>query len=679
MATTTTITIDDQAFADADAFLTALLSEKIPDADFSRGGVLRDFVVTAIAYSFAYLEKERQKTRDQQSLLSLASQPDDESTSDAANAIISNWFLNRRTGQTARVTTTLHFSAAADVSIALSTRFFRTTDAVFVPDATAAYVIPASSLMPVYNANSVVTEYVTTINLVAKDVGTVYNLPAGRFIQADQFSPFFTYAENQSAIIDGKDIESTADLLVRAPTAITVRNLVNARSIDTVLKETFSNITRVLSLGFGAPEMLRDFSSEAVTRLRMHVGGFTDIATQLPITEVVETGTIGGSFTRPDNVIAVFKDATANFLGAPAVLPGDILRVVSYLADAPREYIIATVSATALTVSSRAAFSEATDEVLPSPPGAFCSYTIGDTAPNFSDKRSVTATALTGGQTSRTLQVSACVVLQGRPHYRIKRVELFEVGTPATIEYVTTRVNGTPAQGQYRVISYTPANAQSAYAVDLVEVNLTGYTDGVSQARITYDTLVGYDDIQTFVTDPFERVLASNPLVRGYTPVYLSLNIAYRLRIGATTTVDTTAAIAAVATYINTFNLVHTLDLTAITQYLRDSYPQIGAIISPTNLTYNLFAPDGQVYSYSTLDVVTIFPNYPVNNAHLTNGTALRTLINYADVDPSVPANTPLFAGANATLRNQLAALGVSDRTLIYLTSANDITLTLVS
>ena len=673
----TTITIDEQALSDADTFLTALLSEKIPDADFSRGGVLRDFVITAVAYIYAYLEKERKKTRDQQSLLALSTQPDDEATSDAANAIISNWFLNRRTGRTARVTTTLHFSAAADVSIALSTRFFRTSDAVFVPDTTTAYVIPAGSLMPVYNANNVVTEYVTTINLVARDVGTAYNLPAGRFVQADQFSPFFTYAENQSAITGGTDIENTADLLVRAPTGITVRNLVNARSIDTVLKETFSNITRVLPLGFGAPEMLRDFSSEAVTRLRMHVGGFTDIATQLPITEVVETGTIGGSYTRPDNIIAVFKDTTANFLGGTPVLPGDILRVVSYLPDAPREYIIATVSATALTVSSRAAFSEATDEVLPA--GAFCSYTIGDTAPNFSDKRSVTATALTGGQTSRTMQVPACVVLQGRPHYRIKRVELFEVGTPATIEYVTTRVNGTPARGEYRVISYTPANAQSAYAVDLVEVNLTGYTDGVSQARITYDTLVGYDDVQALVVNQFERVLASNPLARGYTPVYLSLSIAYRLCIGATTTVDTTAAAIAVATFINTFDLVQTLDLTAILKYLRDTYPQIGAIISPTNLTYNLFAPDGQVYSYSTLDVVTIFPNYPVNNAHLTNGTALRTIINYADVDPSVPANTPLFATANTALRNQLAALGVSDRTLIYLTSASDISLTLVS
>jgi len=687
----TTITLDEKALSDADAFLTAYLSEKVPDADFSQGSVIRDFVITAIAYIFAYLEQERKTTRDQQSLLALSKQSDSEAIADAVNALLSNWFITRKTGQVARLTATLHFSAAADVPLSPSTRFFRTTDLIFVPDAPAAFVIPLSKLTPTYNANNVVTEYTTTVNLVAKDVGAAYNLPPGKFLQTDQFSPFFTYAENQSTIGGGKNIESTGDLLVRAPTAITVRNLINARSIDTVLRETFAGISRVLSLGFGDPEMLRDFSSEAVTRLRMHVGGYTDIYAQLPITEVVESGLLGGTYTRPDNTIAVFKDAAANFLGAPAVIPGDILRIVTGLPDAPREYIIDTVSTQTLTVVPRAAFSEPTDEALPYP-GKYVSYTIGNTAPGYSDKRNVLAlpvlNPVSGGQTSRVIQTPYCITLKGRPHYRVKRVEMFQTATPATIEVITSRVNGTPAAAQYRVMGLVPGNGQSAYAVDQIEVN-TGHTGSTWNMRVTYDTLVGYEDVQALVVDRFERVLASNPLVKGYTPVYIQMSVAYRLRIGATTALDEVAMSQTVAAFINTFDLTKTLDMTGILQNVRAAFPDLGVIVSPTILAYNLYAPDGQVFAYETQDIVTVYPSYPSNNAHLTNGhpsttspaeLALRVPISNADLDPTTsPTNETIFAAANKTLKDQLTELGVSDRTLIYLTTADDITFTLVS
>lgn len=677
-----TITIDDQALADADAFLTAFLTEKVPDADFSKGSVTRDFVITAIAYIFAFLESERKTTRDQQSLLSLSTQTDDQSVQDAVNALLSNWFINRKTGQTARLTATLHFSAAADVPLTPATRFFRTADLPFVPDAPTSFIIPASSLVPTFNADNVVTDYTTTVNLVAQQVGTAFNVPAGRFLQADQFSPFFTYAENQSAIEDGRNVESTAELLDRAPTAVTVRNLINSRSIDTVLRETFSGVSRVLSIGFGDPEMLRDFANESVTRLRMHVGGFMDIYVQLPVTEVVETGALGGPFTRPDNVIATFKDATANFLAGPAVVPGDILRVVSVLLDVPREYIINTVTTTTLTVSPRAAFSAPLDET-----GQYCSYTIGYIAPNFDDKRSVTAGIGTGGQTSRVIQTTGRITLQGRPHYRIKKVELFLATTPATVEVITSRVNTPPAPGEFRVISITPQNAQSGYAVDQVDVNLTGHSPGDPwQMRVTYDTLVGYNDVQSYVVDRFQRVLAANPLVKGYIPVYLKLAFAYRIKIGSATGPDEEAMSQDLATFIKGFDLTQTLDLSAIQQRLKDQFPTLGVIVSPTVLTYDLFAPDGQVFSYSTKDIVSVYPSYPENNAQLTNGADLRSTddpdvadpITNATLDPTVVGNAPLLAAANEELKNRLTLLGLSDRLLIYLTTAEDITFTLV-
>lgn len=667
-----TIALDEQALKDADAFLTAYLVENIPDADFSQGSVVRDFVITAIAYIFAFLEKERKTTRDQQSLLALSTQVDDESVKDAVNALLSNWFLNRKTGLTARLTATLHFSSANDFPLAQTTRFYRTGSLVYVPDITSDTVIPASQLIPVFDANNVVKEYTTTVNLIAQQVGTAYNLPPGKFQKADQFSPYFTYAENTSSIQGGKDVESTTELLARAPTAISIRNLVNSRSIDTVLRETFSGITRVLSIGFGDPEMLRDFTRESVTRLRMHLGGHTDIYAQLPITAVVESGTIGAPYTRPDNVIAQFKDFSANFTTS-GVVPGDVLNISLGLSDAPREYIIATVvDANTLTVNPRIAFSEATEENVPV---TYVTYSIGNTAPNYSDKILVDTS---GGITSRSIQAPGRIILKGRPHYRIARVEVYNVSAPGTIFVHTSRVNTFPGPLEYRVLGDVPAQAQSSLSLDQIEVDPAPYSVGTWIMRVTYDTLAGYDEVQAFVTDRFERVLASNPLVRGYTPVYISLSIGYRLKTGTTTALNEVAAGQTLASFINTFNLLNALDITAMLQTLRDAFPEIGVVVGIPSLTYNLYAPDGQVYAFRSDDIVTVYPTYQENSAHLSNGAALRVPILNADIDPTIGANEPLFAAANVLLKDQLLAMGVSDRTLIYVTSPDDITLTLV-
>jgi hypothetical protein len=666
-----TITLEEQDLKNADAFLTAFLSENIPDADFSQGSAIRDFVITAVAFMFAYLEKERKTTRDQQSLLALSTLPPDQSVDDAVNALLSNWFITRKDGQTARMTATLHFSAAVDIPLSPATRFYRTTDLIYVPDAPASFVIPASSLVPTFNADNVVVDYTTTVNLVAQNVGTAYNLPPGRFIQTDQFSPFFTYAEQRSAVNDGKDVESTADLLARAPTAITIRNLVNARSIDTTLREEFAGLERVLSIGFGDPEMMRDYSQEGVTKLQMHMGGYVDIYVQLPVSPVTETHTLGGPAARPDNVITILKDTSQDFV-ALGVEQGNVLRIGTGLPDAPREYIIIDVQTTQLTISPRAAFSEATEENVPA---TYVTYTIGALAPNYDDKLGATST----GVTSRTIQTPGRVLLQARPHYRISKVEVYDASPSPTIYELSSRVNNAPAAGEYRVMGLEPAQAQSALTVDQVEVNQTQFSGGPWNVRVTYDTLVGYSDIQSYVTDRFQRILASNPLVKGYTPVYLTVGIAYKLKIGSTTTLDTTAAANDLAAYINSFDLTTTLDVTAIIQYLRDNYPEIGVIVAPTVVTYNLYAPDGQVYGYATQDIVTTYPSYPNNNAQLTNGLALRTPISNADLDPTVPGNDTLVAAANKTLKDQLTKLGISDRTLIYLTTAEDISLTLVT
>lgn len=656
------IVISDQDVALADTFLTAYLQDKIVDADFSEGSVLRDFVVKALAYIFAYLERERKITRDRQSLLSLGTLPAGESIDEAVAALLSNWFLTRKVGSTALLTAVLHFSQAVDVELQPGTRFFRTASSVFTPNILSTIVIPASELRPNVGANGLITDYTTSVTLLAAKSGNTGNAVPGRFASADPFSSFFLYAENLTKGDGGKDIETTTELLARAPTAISVRNLVNARSIDTVLREKF-NIATVRSIGMEEPEMIRDLSTEAVSGLRMHVGGYADIYALLPRTDVLETLVLGNLYPRPDGLASILRDASQNFVTA-GVLPGMVLRLNAGLPNAPREYIVIAVATTTLEVQPRMAFSKATDEE-----STFVTYTVGIFAPSF-DNVIGNGVPVTTGQTSRRLAAPGRVILKGCPQYKVKSVEV--VNLDLSVIVLGPRVNGPPALGEYQLITRVPANAQSAFTVTDLIVNVAHNTKNV---RVRYESLVGWADIHNYVRDRFERIVTANPLVKGFHPVYVSMNLQFKLKASATATVSPAAVSVVVADYINAFDPFEIGELSGILEAIRAAFPNIGAILSPTILAYELLAPDGQVYAYTTQDLITIFPKSSNNAAQLTNGSALRAPLPDASL-PILTTNQAAIDTANITLAEQLAALGVSDRTVRYLANASDVTVT---
>lgn len=669
------ITVSAQDIQFADTFLTTYLQDKITDADFSEGSVLRDFVVKAIAHIFAFLERERKITRDRQSLLSLAALPSGESIDDAVDALLSNWFLTRRTGALGSVTAVLHFSQAIDVELAPTTRFFRTKSLVFLPAITDTLLIPASELRPNANANGEISDFTAIVTLAAAKSGTVGNVDPGRFVSADPFNSAFLFAENVTKGNGGKDIETTTELLARAPTAISVRNLVNVRSIDTVLRESFP-VEAVRVIGYGDPEMVRDFSAESVSGLQMHLGGHVDIYVKLPRVEIVETLTVGGLFARPDGLINILRDTQpgtltggsflSNTLPGP-VRAGQVLHINAGLPNAPREYLIVGVTADTLEIQPRAAFPAATDEASPAPTAV--DYTVGNLAPSFDNVVGQGVPRITG-QTSRSVRTPGHVTLLGRPQYKITSVEVI---TGASSNPLVTRVNRAPLAGQFQVITRIPGNAQSALAVTDIVVPIAH--EGLP-LRVRYETLLNYADIQNHVQDRFERVIVSNPLVKGLHPIYLNMSMQFKLKAGAIDIVDPAAVKTAIADYINAFDPAETLELSGILRMVRDTFPNIGAILSPVVLNYDLLAPDGQVYSYTTGDLVSILPTGLINSARLTNGSTFRAPLNNADIFPIDDNSRPLVDAANVELLEQLTNLGVSDRTVTYYANASDITVT---
>ena len=639
-----TITIDENTVAHADKLLSTFLAEKVPDADFSPGSAIRDLVVKSIAYIFAYLEAERETLRSHSSLLLLSQRETSTDVDAAVDAYLSNLFLVRKTGKPTRLMVTCHFSMMTDVVVSANVRFFRTVDRLFVPDIVSTVVIPASDLRQNTNTDGT-NDWVASFPLVSAGNNEAYNVGPGRFVQVDKFNPYFIYAENLTEGRDGRGMETTSELLARAPTALSTRNLVNERSIAAVLFDKFPALDRALAVGMGDTEMIRDLVRELAPRFKMHVGGCTDVYLGLPRTTYAETNlTVGGEFLRTDGRVALLKDAGADFSN---VRPGHVLSITSGLPNVPFQTVVSNADTTFIEVTTP--FVVATDEALIESE-KYVTYSVGAFGPDYRDVLDLQTT----GQTTRTEISPNEVYLVGQPVYRINDVRAYQTSTDAAT-FLTTRVNTTPTSvEQYTVTVSNPESGQSSQAVTTLEVHSS--LNNVT-LDVTYDTLVGYGDIQTYIAGRFDRIINADHLARGYNPVYVHANIGYSLKYGSTALYTQEELRTKIVSIVNNYDWTNILSVSAITDALRVAYPDIETIY-PFTIYYTLCAPDGQIIEYSSNDIVTVIPQYG-SSATLLNATLLRA-----------PILTPEYG---TLLKTRLNDLGVTDRTVRYFADLNDI------
>jgi hypothetical protein len=247
------INITEKDLSDSENFLTEFLTEKVPEADFSRGGAMRDLAIKAFTYVYAYLRGEIDRVVARQSLLRIQQElTDADDISQAVDEILSNWFETRKTGLEARMTARLHFSERRSVSIPLASKFWRTNALIFyVDDTVDPYVIPEDQLFPVYDSRGILIDYLAEIPLRAAQSGAAYIQDPGRFlrVQVPGGLQYLSYAEHLEKSSGGTDSETSEEMIARAETAITVRNLINNRSCDAVLQEVFPEIENTLTVG----------------------------------------------------------------------------------------------------------------------------------------------------------------------------------------------------------------------------------------------------------------------------------------------------------------------------------------------------------------------------------------------------------------------------------------------
>lgn len=669
--------IDSTAAAEAAALLRDLLQTAIPTGDFTQGSAVSDLLIDGHAIITGYLKNQIQIIRDRQSLLTLQNLPDTESVSDAADAILDNFFRTRSQGAFSKGVATLHFSERQDVLVPRTARFFKTTSLVFYIDSATDVLIPASDLRPEIGPNGVVTSYSTTLFLTAARVGSDYNILPGRFVSFDRFNSLLLYVENVSRFSNGTGVQTTADFINRSTNAITLRALINARSNDATLLQNYQDVENTVTVGYGDPEMIRDKVANVANSVQMHVGGHMDLYVRLPVQEVVERLVIEQLDVRNDDRIVVLRDAVhgttpgnVDFLNpAVNVQVGDVLYVTEGIPEAPIQFKIVAVRNNEVEVSTATPFSTASDEI---PGGLPIGYSIGNNYPTFDNKVPAPTSGVNTTFTSRQFSEFNRVQLPGRPTYLISDVQLLPP-IPAALQVfadpVTGNVNFTArknapqltspasaAQLGYYVEIKNPGESQSAKSMAMLEVgwpavNLTGLT-----LEVTYETPTNFSTIDEYVSDRLNRPACSNSLTRALHPVYIYASIPYRPRttpVSPLSTVipefDADTATTLLITYINNYRETEPMDVSLLATKARETSNAVASIYNFV-IQYQLYLPDGRVMSFETSDKITIFPDGITSAAVLLNPT-----------DLGLPAT-----GYYTQLRQLLVDQGISDRVTRY-------------
>lgn len=630
------IEISQADVAKAEELLAAVVSEAVPLGDFSKGTALRDLVVKGLAVVAAQLSAEVATARALQSvsgIASLANNPnsaiaDDLSVSDAADAWMSNWFSSRDSGDFARGEVLVAVTRRMDYVISRTRRFQYDNVYGYYPDYASDIIIAASELSPVYDGRGRIAYYTFPLRLVAAATGSGYNVSPGIWAGTGGFSNYTLRVSNGATFSGGDTQQSTADHIRTTGSSISVRNLINARSIQAVLPPLFPQLRRLLVVGMGDPEMHRDtapaltgnWDDDLTGPAALHLGGCLDIYCELPLYTTQFAGTVGGAYTRPDGVIASFgstESPAVNFT-TQGVLAGDVLQLDPAVMGGRADFLIVEVLDYELRVS-------------PSPARAFpymaqeLTYRIY--RPLHGSDRNVYPLSGTAahGFTSDTTRTDNRVGVPAGAFYDVVDVivtnpdgaDPFADPSDGYVHF-NTRIEATPVMPPggnydstipYRVVTRDPTLTQTARA--FVEIELPEDYNG-KRVTVRYDGNTGFDAIHAYVTDNFERTVVASPLVRAPHPVYLSLDLQYKLRSGYAS-IDEAQVAQVIVSYVNAFDSREVIDVSDIITRVRNAAPAIDTVY-PFTIRYQLLAPDGTTVDYETPDRVVMDPDYLVDN-----------------------------------------------------------------
>jgi len=155
-----------------------------------------------------------------------------------------------------------------------------------------------------FSRDGTLGHYFVDIPIEAEDVGAAFDVAVGAVAEIADLASDANFIEALvvSAIQGGLDREGNQELFERTRKARYTRNLVNAPSVDFLLREVFGQtIQDLLTVGMSDPEMRRDLKrivDAELGEMLIHLGNHSDIYVRTPITRrAVEIPVPAGALT----------------------------------------------------------------------------------------------------------------------------------------------------------------------------------------------------------------------------------------------------------------------------------------------------------------------------------------------------------------------------------------------
>lgn len=246
---------------EAELFAQQYLEDAFPSYDFRQGTSLRDMTVRPNALILALINKALKNYYDESDVLNMTNATDN----DLVDRKLSNLFITRRMGTKAVISTRLYFTfpAGNPATLSIPSSAYFSTDNIlkYYPESTT--VVRPITDTPIegnyyFKYDSGEGMWYVDIPMKAEVPSNDYNLEDGELLYFTLFSPYFIRGIVLSLVETAITAESNTDMVKRAYTSISTRNLINIPSIEARLLDNFNFIRNVYVVGLGNDYLYRD-------------------------------------------------------------------------------------------------------------------------------------------------------------------------------------------------------------------------------------------------------------------------------------------------------------------------------------------------------------------------------------------------------------------------------------
>lgn len=271
----------------AQEFMLQFLRDSGYEGSLEDGTGAYDVLIKAFSILFALFKQQSNKAAGYLSLTKAEEYKDllGDEYDTAIDSILSNWFVSRKEGTPSTGTLRLWFTKAQDF-LQLKTGedlFIYGSDIYHV---VREYVFSPTDFNLVLNKARNREEYYVDVE-VTSTVNSTTKPEAEETFEHKINNIYLIRAEVIEDFTPGLAKEPAEDFVARTQQAITTREMITDRAINTVLQEEFNNILSVYTAGFNSSEQIRDVVN--YQDITLHVGNKADIYLHTKFTKTTYT------------------------------------------------------------------------------------------------------------------------------------------------------------------------------------------------------------------------------------------------------------------------------------------------------------------------------------------------------------------------------------------------------